>query len=344
MSSGTASTNSLVRMEDIARMEEEIHRQTVFLSNLRAKRNSFLLLFSLPCEILEVIFIHGARDYHYHESRGRGWSPSGIPTWVNVSYVCRHWRNIALHCPILWTYHFNLSLRWTEELLFRSKEASLKICITPYTCRYDDEVFCHRKPSPLDALLRHTERIEELHLEVSRSILPATLSLRAPRLEILEIHLYEHPRQCLAITDADTPVLQTLILSRCLLPWRSLNLTRLKTLVISDVCVPPLLNIFEFFAVLGGMQDLTSLYLIDFLPSFSFSHGALGLLPKSKLPRLALLVITSPLSMIIAFLHCVDIPSDAQVSLREQSEHGSSTADYAPISSSLIQRYHSAVE
>jgi hypothetical protein len=46
--------------------------------------------------------------------------------WVNVSYVCRHWRNVALNCATLWTYLFVMSPRWTEELLARSKAGTIE--------------------------------------------------------------------------------------------------------------------------------------------------------------------------------------------------------------------------
>ncbi|KAF8559424.1 hypothetical protein OG21DRAFT_1368133, partial [Imleria badia] len=90
--------------------------------DLCPQRNSPSFIFRLPIEILEIIFIHCARDYYTKD--GRRPTPT-VPSWVNVSYVCCHWRNVALDCPTLWTYLFATSPRWTEELLARSKQAPL---------------------------------------------------------------------------------------------------------------------------------------------------------------------------------------------------------------------------
>ena len=160
----------------IASIEEVIHRQVTFLSELRVTRNFLLPVFRLPPETLSIIFSHGARDYYESDSGGRV-TPC-IPTWVNVSYVCSHWRNIALNCPTLWTYHFSTSRRWTEELLLRSKEASLKISCS-YPSRNKDVRLLR---SLLDNLLRYSERIQELRLDVAPSFLPAEVSLFIPRI------------------------------------------------------------------------------------------------------------------------------------------------------------------
>ncbi|KAF8437306.1 hypothetical protein L210DRAFT_2365089 [Boletus edulis BED1] len=110
------------------RVDEEIAKQIRLLCDLQTQRNSFLPISRLPIETLAAIFIYSARDYHHS-----GHPTRTAPDWVNVSYVCRHWRNVALNCATLWSYLFVVSPRWTEELLARSKQASLKlhaICIS----------------------------------------------------------------------------------------------------------------------------------------------------------------------------------------------------------------------
>ena len=201
MSSGNAPVNAL------ARMDEEIHQQTLFLSNLRANRNSSLPIFRLPPEMLAIVFIHGPRDYY--ESKCDHVEGASVPTWVNVLYVCRHWRNIALNCPTLWTYPFHTSLRWTEVLLLRSKQAPLKIS---YTC-------CEGAPCVLDKLPEHIERIQDLCLNLPR--LPAELSLCAHHLEKLEIKCCQSariPERSVAITDGNKPPLHILKLDSCRVP------------------------------------------------------------------------------------------------------------------------------
>lgn len=49
--------------------------------------------FSSPYSSIVLV----SRDYHTSSE------DSDFPTWVNVSYICRHF---ALNCPILWSYLF----------------------------------------------------------------------------------------------------------------------------------------------------------------------------------------------------------------------------------------------
>jgi len=109
---------------------------------------------TLPTEILEIIFIHCAFDY-YHEDHDQ-YTTSRVPSWVNVSYVSRHWRHVALNCPTLWTYLFITSPRWMEELLARSKQASLKL--HAYLCTPYEPCF--------EQVMNHPERIQELFLDI----------------------------------------------------------------------------------------------------------------------------------------------------------------------------------
>ncbi|KAF8138978.1 hypothetical protein EV363DRAFT_554367 [Boletus edulis] len=85
------------------------------------------------------------------------------PDWVNVSYVCRHWRNVALNCATLWSYLFITSRRWTEELLARSKQVSLKLHAEVYLSHRgaDDRWLCFVR-----RVMNHIERIQELHLNL----------------------------------------------------------------------------------------------------------------------------------------------------------------------------------
>ena len=69
--------------------------------------NAFLRILRLLPDVLEIIFIHSARNYHGTNHR----PPFRLPSWANVSYVCHYWHNVALNCPALWSYHFAASLR-----------------------------------------------------------------------------------------------------------------------------------------------------------------------------------------------------------------------------------------
>ena len=77
-----------------------------------------------PPELLTVIFLEYAR------SGASFLDPTTVPRWIAVSYVCQYWRNVALHCANLWGERlFFVSSEWMDELLMRSKNAPLIICI-----------------------------------------------------------------------------------------------------------------------------------------------------------------------------------------------------------------------
>jgi len=86
-------------------------------------RNSLSRICSLPPEILSFIFLHIVND------------PTGntlcgcchTTNWLNFSHVCRHWRDVSLSCPALWTKLTTRSLPFTEEMIKRSKRAPLYV-------------------------------------------------------------------------------------------------------------------------------------------------------------------------------------------------------------------------
>lgn len=313
------------------RIEEEINKYTLLLSDPRAEKNSFLPIFRLPPETLACVFTHGARDYH----EGNDHLTFRVPQWVNVSYICRHWRSVALNCPTLWTYHFTVSQRWTKELLARSKQASLKIHVN---YGYRGGILWWSRL--VKKLLNHAERIQELRLNILGDILPTELTLNAPRLQILDIHFQDcSSERTFVVNNGDTLPLRTLKLSDCPLPWHSsLNLSRVTTLFLCRVPCPSLK---EFLATLSRMQALAVLHLDRTLAdSRSFlSSEAFCVSPRVKLPCLTRLFIRALLSTVVALLSCMDVPLKTQLRLEIQSEANSSADDYDQLPSLLAQRF-----
>ncbi|KAF8555388.1 hypothetical protein OG21DRAFT_1496339, partial [Imleria badia] len=144
-------------------MDDEIIDVT--LSNLKIQRSAVCFISRLPTETLEAIFIHRACD-NWHHSIAYGpplpfqWPRLAAPGWVDLSYVCRHWRNIALNCPTLWTYLFMTTPRWTEAFLRRSKQASLKLAVH---VEEEDE---HLALRFVEQVVKHSERIQDLRIHL----------------------------------------------------------------------------------------------------------------------------------------------------------------------------------
>ncbi|KAF8437303.1 hypothetical protein L210DRAFT_3547457 [Boletus edulis BED1] len=259
-----------------------------------------------------------------------GYPIETAPNWVNVSYVCRHWRNVALNCPTLWGYLFITSPSWTEELLARSKQASLKLRANlEYQSGRDRGLRFVRR------VMNHIERIQELYLFLPDCFEDHFLSSPAPRLQTLMITVnYQKgsSHQFSALFDGDTPAL---------LPWDSFTLHGLTTLDLRFVPSRSQQNMVEFLATLSRVQDLRHLYLQNALASTAgfLSSTEFRSFQKINLPRLSRLLIVAPLSTVIAFVACVNIPSKTEIRLDCGFEDGVSLHDYASLFSVLAQRF-----
>lgn len=319
----------------VARADEKIMRLKLELSNAYAERNSLSFIFRLPTETLESIFIYCARDYHVSSE------DSDFPNWVNVSYVCRHWRNVALNCPILWTYLFVTSEDWAAETLARSKQAPLKLRVK--RDHWDEE---SRTLYFVEQVMNHVERIQELSLmlpaEHTHVVLSKLLS-RAPCLQSLKISSGRLPSSSnlpsvLVPFDGDTPNLRTLELSHCPVPWYSFKLSGLKTLLLHDVPLQFRQSMEELLVTLSCMQDLKHLYLKYALASdAAFLSSAALQTQKVTLPRLSRLFIVAQPPTVIALLSCVNIPLQTKVRLSCDFKQDSSLDDYVSHFSLLAQ-------
>ncbi|KAF8123762.1 hypothetical protein EV363DRAFT_1587121 [Boletus edulis] len=317
----------------LGHVEEEVARQKSVLSNLHTSRNR------LPTEALRDIFIHRARDYHYKHMC----PTKSVPSWVNVSYVCRHWRNVALDCPTLWSYLFIMSRRWTEVLLARSKQASLKIRVNLVYLLCTSPVL-----SCVGIVMNHVERIQGLCLRLPAPLIQhgvlSRLSSRAPRLQYLDITV-EYPNSPVEwsslLFDGDPPALRTLRLAACAVPLYSFRLSALTVLRLADIPVQFQQDMEEFLATLSCMQDLKYLYLYDALPSATgfLSSAVFKTFEKIDLTHLSRLRIRAPLSTTVTLLSCINIPLKTQVRLECKSEPNSSLDHYALLRSLLTQRY-----
>ena len=267
-------------------VHEETTRFKSKLFNPYSKRNSL----GFPTEILETIFILCARDYHneYH-----GHLTPTLPSWVNVSYVCRHWRNVALNCPILWAYIFVAPPRWTGELFARSKQAPLKLSM-PLNSRWECPLY-RQFPHFSEELTINHERIQELHLQIPdtpgiRSRGDFGSDLHTPHLKILKISSYKN-RSSFSTVPIHKKTLELLILQvlRSAVKWNSLTLSGLTTLSLCHIPFPFQENTIKFLDSLRCMQYLKHLYLDRALASASsfLSSAAFHTFRKIDLPHLS---------------------------------------------------------
>lgn len=312
-----------------ARIDEEISLLVNTLSSLLTRKNTFALISRLPPPMLARIFVYYAcDDYHTPDTR----YPSGfmVSRWIGVSYVCRHWRHVALTCPTLWSHLFMVSPWWTEALLARSLDSPLRMCV---------KIYKSNKGVELDFMARvamHIERLQECRLQFESTwsdasrVLPMLFSRAAPLLRILKISIKpldrsvdsgkrrrKQPVQAVddhILFNRDTPMLRELELTNFGMPWCSLTLDGLTTLRLCNLAASARLTIVELKTILCRMPDLVKLHLENALrrgPSGSRCQDS----EKLCLPSLARLFIRAPLLEIVSILSYVELPPTTQVRL-----------------------------
>ena len=320
--------------ETLARLDDEIAALTLVLCNLRSQKNTFSLIFRLPPEILASIFIQCARSHQRNQR--------GIPDWVNVSYVCRHWRDVALNCSTLWSFLFASSQSWTDELLARSKTAPLKV-------RVDSD---YPKPSQelnlLEKVAPQTGRIQDLRLRLTRREAERILSLfssPAPLLQTLQIsversnYLGEPGLVSGALFDKYTPVLRKLELTNYAFPLTCPTLRGVTSLRLRDLGTSFRPTLAELKVALGRMQNLAHLHLENALPSARGNSISQSFEDSERLsfPHLSRLSIVAPFTTVVLLLSCFDIPLKTEVRLRCCYE--ADAEDHTPIYPLLAKRF-----
>lgn len=316
------------------RLDHEIAAMTLALCSLRTQRNILSPVSRLPAEILASIFIRCARNHHKNRR--------SVPEWVNVSYVCRHWRDIALNCSTLWSFLFVSSQHWTDELLARSKTTPLKVRVDSEYPKQSKELYLLEKVAP------QAGRIEDISLQLTRREAERILSLLsspAPLLQTLQIsveksnYLGENALVSGVLFDGYTPALRKLELVNYAFPLTSPALRGLTTLRLRDLGASFQPTLASLMTALSRMQDLAHLYLENALPSARTSPINQSFKDPQQLsfPNLSRLSIVAPFTTVVLLLSCLDIPLKTQVRLRCCFEPHAE--DHSPIYPLLAKRF-----
>ncbi|KAF8165877.1 hypothetical protein B0H34DRAFT_856119 [Crassisporium funariophilum] len=107
--------------ESLAQQQKAIDKLLKPLRDLRFHQNTIIPISRLPPKLMCRIFSL-AQVPHPTASE-----PNPLE-WMNLTYVCRHWRNIAISLPSLWVIPPIGNCKWVSEMLpCRSKGSSLAI-------------------------------------------------------------------------------------------------------------------------------------------------------------------------------------------------------------------------
>ncbi|KAJ8483432.1 hypothetical protein ONZ45_g14611 [Pleurotus djamor] len=101
-----------------ATLDVQIAQLEVILQNLRQRRNELCAIHNLPSEILSHIFVA------FKKLTLPDYKPG---TWLNISAICRRWRNILLSTPQFWASISILDSPNVDEMVERSKQVPLQL-------------------------------------------------------------------------------------------------------------------------------------------------------------------------------------------------------------------------
>ncbi|KAF9232488.1 hypothetical protein BU15DRAFT_81175 [Melanogaster broomeanus] len=331
-------TTSKSVAEAQARIDDEVALLKLQTCALLTQRNALSPVSRLPHEILATVFLYQAYSFYQDPRYPNIW---GAPPWANVSYVCRHWRAVALNCPSLWSFLFVFPPRWTEELLSRSKTVPLRIHVTQGRWARKEMVF-------VEKVTTDVTRIQDLRLKLPCNLAEevfAKLSASAPLLHTLRLLVTKTGAESVLVPDTlfnrETPALQTLELYYCHIPWSTPIFTTLTTLRLCNLASPSLPTMTELLAILRHMPDLAHLYLED---AFSSANDILAnqhsiLSECLDLPHLSRLALVAPFSAVVAFLSNVAIPLKAELRLWSRGTLDD-TESYTPLYPLLERRFN----
>lgn len=305
------SPSNLDEADGRRRIDQEMQRLEDTMRALKSRRNMLAPISHLPPEILSKIFSSCASESTDHKHP---------LDWIRVSHVSRHWRAVALTSPNLWGAIVFSRPKWVEEMIKRSKMASLiiKADLTWVTPKILESV---------QIALRHSSRIHELALIASSTTLDKlfdnspinlpnlhSLSLAVPRKERFGIPFgYILPE---TVLDGDFPYLRRLELTKCNISWDSSLLSNLTHLKICDVSSVARSTTSQ---VLDALERTAALEVLDL-------HEALPLVPDEAilplpvdrivaLPRLSHLAISSSVPECANLLQRITIPDTATIKL-----------------------------
>ncbi|KAK7040198.1 hypothetical protein VNI00_010004 [Paramarasmius palmivorus] len=321
--------------KNIIEAEERVSKAKEDLRKLQSQHNSLIPICRLPNEVLNLIFISCVID---SEKLG-GFKSRMVDSklystrfsWIWVTHVCRHWREVALNCPAMWSTPLFDKPSLALEMLARARYVPLRIHVVNYNILWNQEVL-------LKEVVQDMTRVGELHVisDVSGDLLsqlvrpaPSLRSLEMVRFSPNEVQL---PDNFLA---GDVPLLRRLKLQFYhLKSWHNLDLSNIRFLVLigNNPFMQPLLK-----SLLESLQTMQNLQYLE-LDSFRTSSNDIVTLDTTvTLSELENVKIRAPLSTCVSILNCITIPPKATVEVFGSLPGSGDSTMAFPIVSRLIK-------
>ncbi|TRM57707.1 hypothetical protein BD626DRAFT_574202 [Schizophyllum amplum] len=223
--------------------------------HLRCSRNALVSINKLPSEILGYIFQFIHADFA---------SPSR--SWIEVSYVCRHWRRVALSMPSLWSVvdlrQKGFDVHKLEAFVQRSKAA-------PLTVFYQNPPSDHLVLRALqDVVARNMYRVRHMHVKADVCPPFSDVILSEPAPSLCSLSLWHkgpafpllHANSARALFDGRAPLLRKMTISACAL-WYVYRITSLTHLALYNSEAHWFGD--SFVDMLDGCQQLEMLFIVS---------------------------------------------------------------------------------
>ena len=305
------------RRAAISAIDKEVDATKQHLRSLHARRNSLAPISLLSPEMLARVFHFLALDEPPFFTK---WNPG----WMRTTYVCRHWRQVALGNSSLWARieHIapDLDPALISEMLNRARNAPLEI----------DIGVINTIPKPMHLFPQHLSHTRSLRLsDLVRAGLQEIFSREVPALEHFELVFFNNypiTIQDLGWTTmlfkGEAPKLRSFCISQLCVPWSFIprgQLTQLKiTFKMSHEDLPSPGNARQFTDLLVDCPALEILDLENCVPS-DLSQSSQD--RTVHLPRLSRLCIKDSSSNVTNLLKTLTLPSTTMLHLRCASIH-----------------------
>ncbi|KAI0284068.1 hypothetical protein BC826DRAFT_171019 [Russula brevipes] len=209
----------------LSTVDREVDATMLLTRALLTHRNTLAPASVLPPEVL-------ARIFHLVALAESSPPEMGSLRWINVTHVCRHWRQVALDDSSLWARISGRSVNttWFSETLARARNALLEI-----------DLFEHQNAETLSMFTAHFAHTHEFRLRGvvaphKDDNIREICGLEAPALEHFELAAYTNfPVVFLRAPffNGMAPKLRTFSLSQICVPWSFIPRGQLSQLKIT---------------------------------------------------------------------------------------------------------------
>ena len=250
---------------------------------LKSYRNSLTPVSRLPHILLTDIFIL----IHQSEPSDNVFSHRSPPC-LQISHVCRAWRDSALQCPLLWTNILFRPPEWTPIMLERSRTAPLRVGIHVEDHNLTDDGFV----SSVRLALSHIHHIRYLCIALSGRFhdlgdLLSPFLTGSPDIlkELMLFGDWSFPNYTYPSME-NAPCLRHLLLDSCHINWQRVssvgNLTSLVLQYIPIASRPSVEDILSLLQTMIKLEKLSLIHAISELPH------SIRTLPPNDIPPIRL--------------------------------------------------------